>query len=1099
MNSICSFVWLNNVALAEKKLINQSIIMNHYLPNLKTVMFRMRKKINLKIAISVWLLTVLSLFSGSVIAQTRPISGRVTDVNKRPLPGVVVNVKGTNASASTNERGDYVINGKTGDVLVFRMLGFQRVEIMVGTSNTVDVTMAADNKNLNEVVVVGYGTRRRSDLTGSVSSIKAEDILQSHPTSFDQALQGKVPGVVVQQVSGQPGGDVSIQIRGISSLSNPTSPPLYVIDGMQIPPSAQSPIPGNGTNPLASIDPSEIASIDVLKDASATAIYGSQAANGVIVITTKRGTSGPPTITYDGYTGWQSLSKYYDVMNLRQYATFMNEKSAIIGYDLRPQFANPQYLGVGTNWQKALFRTAPEESHNISIAGGDDRTKYFLSGTYFSQTGIALGSDFKRTSIKLNLDNKTTDWLKIGTSIELGHVYENVTTTNTGVILQALNQTPDVEVKNPDGTWGGNDPNIYGAYGANPFALASIVKDGKSRYQALGNAYAEVQFTKDLSLRNEVSGNFDFATEDYFNPSYIMGSYIKTNNSGTFTSAQNFYTSLTNYLSYSHYFQSKISINATAGHESQVLANQSVSATRSNFASNNVTSISTGDPTTALNTGVKGNGALEAYFARFNFGYNDRYLLTGTVRRDGSSKFAENNRWNTSYSGALAWKINNEAFLKNVRQINDLKLRVGYGLVNNQNISEYAYGSTLSTVATALSGNAQLTATTGNPDIHWETTKEYNLGLDGALFNHRITFSADAYSRKTNGLLLSDILPFYSGTIPSGSYAPGAIQAPYINVGSVSNKGFEFSINTTNIKSSAFNWQTGLTFSRNQNKILSLNNQSSFLVGYAGSTAITRSVVGRSIGEFYGYETAGIYKNAADFVKYPALRQNGSGAIPITPGSGGVWVGDVIFKDLNGDGKIDESDQTFLGSPLPKFQYGINNTFNFKNFDLTIFLTGEYGNKIFNQVKVNGDDPNQNFGYFANVANYARIGLIDPKGSSSDINNVYITNPQTNIVRISQSSGNENTSFSDKYIEDGSFLKCKSLTLGYSFSQQLLQKIHVRSLRVYCSATNVFTITKYSGYDPEIGSWNPFAAGVDNGYYAQPRVILLGANISLNK
>jgi TonB-linked SusC/RagA family outer membrane protein len=1052
----------------------------------------MKKRLRRRIATSFWLMVSVLLLSFTTHAQTRRITGKVTGADdKQPIPGVNIYIKGTTTAATSNVRGEYGIDAKAGDVLVFKFIGFEPTEVVVKESNTINVALSTQMKNLNEVVVVGYGTRKRGDLTGSISSILAPDIMETQPTTIDQALQGKIPGVVVQQVSGQPGGDVNIQIRGIGGFTS--NPPLYVIDGIQIPPDAQSPIPGNGTNPLSTINPSDIASIDILKDASATAIYGSQASNGVIIITTKRGVSGPPVISYDGYAGWQSLPKYYDVMNLPQYATFMNEKSAIIGYDLRPQFANPQYLGQGTNWQKALFRTAPEQNHNVAVSGGDARTKYYLSGTFFSQQGIALGSDFARTNVKVNIDNKTTDWLKIGTSLNMAHVAENVATTNTGVILQALSQTPDVEVVNPDGTWGGNDPNIYGAYGANPFALASIVKDFKSRYELLGNAYAEIQFTKDLSLRNEVAGNFDFATEDYFDPTYTMGAYSNTTNKGVATSAQNFYYSFTNYLTYSHTFSSKYYLNATLGHESQLLNNSSISATRTNFASNNVEAISSGDPTTALNTGTKGDGALEAYFARANFTYNDKYLLTGTVRRDGSSKFGPNDRWNTTYSGGLAWKLNHEDFLKDVKLINDLKLRLGYGLVNNQNISEYAYGSTLTTVATGLSGNSQLTATTGNPDVQWERTKTYNIGLDASILQSRITFSVDAYNKRTDGLLLSLNEPYYSGTFPAGGYSPGAVQSPYINIGSMSNKGIEFSLTTDNIRSKNFSWSTNLVYSRNKNTVLALAPGTPAIYG-----TYTKTVVGKSIGDFYGYQTLGLYKDAADFAKYPGLMQNGSGPIPITPGSGGVWVGDVIFKDNNHDGKIDANDQADLGSPLPKFQYGINNTFRYKNIDLTVFMTGEYGNKIFNQLKVNADDPNQNFGYFPAVLNYAHIGLINPTGSASDINNVYITNPSTNITRISQSSGNQNTIFSDKYIEDGSFLKCKSIALGYSFSQNLISKIHLKSLHVYANVSNVFTITKYSGYDPEIGSWNPLAAGIDNGYYAQPRVITIGANISLN-
>lgn len=1038
------------------------------------------------------LLTALLLLNLTGYAQSIKITGKITSAdNNQPLPGVTIKVKDSPTGTLSGADGSYTISAKNGDVLVFSFISYVTQQIYVGSSTVINVALKPSTNDLSEVVVIGYGTRKRSDLTGSISSVTAADIAKSQPTTIDQALQGRAAGVIVQQVSGQPGGDVNVQIRGLGGFVG--SPPLYVIDGVQIPPNGQSAIPGNGTNPLSSINPSDIASIDVLKDASATAIYGSQASNGVIIITTKKGTVGPPLISYDGYQGWQKLPKYYDVMDLRQYATFMNEKGVIIGYDMRPQFANPQYLGVGTNWQKALFRTAPMLNHNLSISGGDARTRYYISGTYFSQQGIALGSDFKRTSVKANIDNKTTNWLKVGINLNMAHVAENVTTSNTGVINQALNQTPDVAVVNPDGTWGGNDPNIYGATGTNPFAIATIVKDFKSRYQLFSNAYAEVQFTRDLTLRNEVAGNFDFATEDYFNPSYVMGAYTKANNSGTATSAQNFYNSISNYLTYQHTFAKKYWVNVVAGHEAQLLKSNGVSATRTNFASNNIQTISSGDATTATNTGVKGQGALEAYFGRANFTYDDRYLLTATVRHDGSSKFAEVHRWNTTYSGALAWKINHESFLKNIKAINDLKLRLGYGLVNNQNIAEYAYGSTLSTIPTGLSGNSQITTTTGNPDIKWETTKSYNVGLDATVLNGRISLSADAYYRKTNNLLLSLTMPYYSGTFPSGGYSPGAVQAPYVNIGAVSNKGFEFTLSTQNIKSKDFNWNSNITFTRNINKVLQLVDGTPAINGQ-----VTKTIVGRSIGEFYGYQALGIYKNAADFTKYPALPQNGSGPIPITPGTGGVWVGDVIFKDINGDGKIDANDQTFLGSPLPKFQYGINNNFSFKNFDLNVFMTGEYGNKIYNQLKVNGDNPNQNFGYFPSVLNYAKIGLIDPNGSTSDINNVYIINPSTNITRISQSSGNDNQRFSDKYIENGSFLKCKSIALGYSFSNNLLNKIKLRALRVYVNVTNVFTITKYTGYDPEIGSWNPLAAGIDNGYYAQPRVYTVGLNVSLN-
>jgi TonB-linked SusC/RagA family outer membrane protein len=1047
------------------------------------------------IATTMWAVVVTFLLASIGYAQdVKNITGTVITSDKEPLPGVSIKVKGGLNAAVTDIKGKFYINAKTGDVLTLSFIGFNTKEVTV--TNNVDLgtlILTESMASLKEVQVVsiGYGTQRRPDLTGSISSVTGADLTETQPTTLDQALQGKVAGVVVQQVSGQPGGGVSVQIRGLQNFAG--TPPLYVIDGVQIPPNGQSPLNGNGSNPLASLNPSDIASIDILKDASATAIYGSQASAGVIIITTKRGKTGRPLISYDGYGGVQTLPKYYDVMNLPQYATFMNQKSAIIGYDLRPQFANPQYLGQGTNWQKALYRVAPQQNHNLAVSGGDDVTKYYLSGTYFTQEGIALGSDFKRASVKLNIDNRTTNWLKVGISVSLNHTSENVSTSNTGVILQALNQTPDVEAVNPDGTYGGNDPNIYGAYGVNPFAIATLVKDLKTRYQGIGNAYADIQFTNSLSLRNEVSGNFDFANEDYFNPKYTMGAYTHNNNTGTTSNGQNFYKSITNYLTYSKQFGKLYYVNAVAGHEAQLSNNSFISATRTNFASDNVQTISSGDPTTATNAGTQGYGALEAYFGRLNLTVNHKYLLTGTVRRDGSSKFAPDLRYNTTASGAFAWRITDEGFMKSFKKINDLKLRLGYGLVNNQNINEYAYGSTLNTVATGLSGNSQLTATTGNPNVKWETTKSYNIGLDAAILDSRISFSVDAYNKTTNGLLLSLNEPFYSGTYPSGGYSPGAILAPFVNIGSVSNKGIEFSISTDNIRSKNFNWKTNIIFSHNDNKVLALADGTPALYG-----TYSKTVVGRSIGEFFGYQTLGLYKNAADFKAYPALRQNGTGPLPVTPGSGGVWVGDVIFKDVNNDGKIDANDQTYLGSPVPKVQFGFNNTFNYKNLDLTIFLTGNYGNKIFNQLKVNGNDPNQNFGYFPAVLNYAQIGLINPTGSTTDINNVYITNPGTNITRISQNSGDQNTAFSDRYIEDGSFIKCKSIALGYNFSSGLISRIHLKSLRLYANVTNVFTITRYTGYDPEIGSYNPLQAGIDNGYYAQARVFTMGINISLN-
>jgi len=1028
---------------------------------------------------------------------TKRITGKIYSSNgNQPIADASIFIAGAQASTISDNNGQFTIEAKAGDVLVITMIGYLRKEVVVGKNNTLQIKLEQNASRLEDVVVIGYGKSKRKDVTGAISSISGEELRKIQPVTFDQALQGKVPGVVVQQVSGQPGGAVSIQIRGLSSFNN--TQPLYVIDGIIVGGAANT---SGGSNALASINPSEIESIDVLKDASATAIYGSQATNGVIIITTKRGQVSAPRITYDFYAGKQQLPAYYPTMNLREYATFMNEKGAVIGYDLRPQFNNPQYLGEGTNWQKALFRKAPMQNHTLTVSGGDNRTQYLLSGSYFKQEGIALGSDFDRTSVRLNLDNKTTNWLKIGTSLQLAHITEKVTTSSSGVISMALNQTPDVNVQNADGSWGGNDPNVYSAYALNPYAIALITKNQKKRNQLFGNAYAEIAFTPGLTLRNEVSGSFDFETQDQFNPTYIMGPITNKVNVSTYSYGQNYYTTLRNYLTYNHLFLNKYNVNALLGHEAQVSTSENVSATRKNFPSNNVQAVNSGDATTATNSGDKGHSAQESYFGRLNFGYDDRYLITANMRADGSSKFAAGNRWVTTYSGAFAWKINNEQFFKQITFFNELKLRVGYGLTNNQNISDYAYASTLITSANGLSGIAQLTSNLANPFVRWEKTKYANIGLDASLLNYRINFSVDFYDRRTDGLLLSLPLPLYSGTIPSTSWNPGSLNAPYKNIGAMSNKGFDFRISSVNVKTSNFTWKSDVTVSHNVNKILSLNAEGAALYGYYGTTIAAKSIVGRSIGEFWGYQTDGLFTGADDFKTHPAIPVNPTTGvkIPITPTTGGVWLGDVKFRDLNGDSVIDQRDQTYLGTPIPKFQIGFNNTFSYKEFDLNIFLSANVGNKILNSMTINGNNPNQNFGYFKSVLNYAKLGLIDANGSTTDVNNVYVTNPGTKIERISQSSGNDNNRISDRFIEDGSFIRCKNISLGYTLPQRLLTKVHMSSLRVYFNVANAFIIKKYSGVDPEIGSWNPLLAGVDNGFYPQPRVFTIGANLALTK
>jgi TonB-linked SusC/RagA family outer membrane protein len=1030
-------------------------------------------------------------------ALKRRVTGKVLDASDNSsLPGANVVIKGSRSGVITDAFGDFSLEVIDSDLLVVSFIGFSTQEVAVAGQSKVEVKLVDDVSILDELVVIGYGSVKRKDVTGSISSLRGDELMKSSPTTFDQALQGKVSGVVVQQVSGQPGGAVSVNVRGHTGFGG--SGPLYVLDGVMLEGLSSS---VSGNNPLAGINPSEIESVDVLKDASATAIYGSKGTDGVIIITTKRGRIAAPRISYEGSYGFQQLPAKVDVMNLQEYATFINERGAVWGFDMRPEFANPQYLGKGTDWQDELFRTAPMQNHSISVSGGNETTQYLISASYYQQDGIVLGSDFDRFSLRLNLDNKTTKWLKIGNSLQLINMDESVNATSTSVINTALSQTPDIAVRNADGSWGGqyNDDGWI-TNTANPYAVALINKNEVNRKQIFGNLYAEITFAKGLVLRNEMSGNFSMSTEDVFRPSYEMGTVVRESNDATYSFSQGLYTSVKNFLNYSHLFAEHYNVDAMIGHEASLDEGEGVSAYRENFPSNAVQVINAGDPTTAKNTGSKRHSSLESYFGRLSLSVRDKYLLTGNVRNDGSSWYATNNRWVMSYSGALAWKLNNEAIFDNVNNLSELKLRFGYGLTNRHAGRAHSYTSTLGTVATGLSGVSQITQNIASPDLEWEQTKNANIGLDAALFDWRINFSLDFYLKHTEGLAMQTSLPMYSGT--AIEWSPGKLDAPWINVGSMENKGFDFRISTTNIQSPSFTWKTDLTVSHNINTVLKINADGAPIMGQYSKT-----VEGRRLGDFYGYVVEGVYASPVDFLGDPengiapaALPINSDGEMyEFANASGSVWYGDIKYKDLNGDGVISTEDQTYLGSPMPKVQMGLNNSFTYRQIDLNVFFNASIGNKIFNQLRVAGENTRTSFGYLKDLNDYARLALVDPNGSPDDVNNVYVVNADTKTQGLRNDDTNGNNRFSDRYIEDGSYVKCKTISLGYTFSERILQRTPLGSVRVYANVTNAFTITNYSGMDPEIGSWDPINAGIDNGFYPQSRVYTLGINVSFNK
>ncbi|MBC8988281.1 TonB-dependent receptor [Pedobacter sp. N36a] len=1034
------------------------------------------------------MLMVISVLSYAQQATLRTISGKVTSEgnSKEGLPGVNVSLKGKNNQLTiTDASGNFNVKVATGDVLVFSYIGYQPKEaVVVAGQDIVNISLANSINNLNDVVIVGYGTALRKDVTGSISSIKADDIAKSAATTFDQALQGRVAGVVVNTNSGQPGGGISVQIRGISTLGA-NQEPLYVIDGVFYGGDVNGAIFTGGsptTNPLATISPSDIESIDILKDASATAIYGSQASNGVVIVTTKKGKSGPPKINFDMSYGIQELPRYLPVMELPEYAAFRNVRDVQNFAIPNPLFADPSVLGPGTNWQEAIFGTAPVQNYNISLNGGDARTTYGLNFGHLNQDGIAIKSDFKRYNVRLNLETKVASWLKVATNISGNRINENINNQDGNLVQLAIRQSPDIAVRNPDGTYGGPSSALFTL--TNPFALTEINTNTRTRSEVYGSAYADITFLKDFVFRNEIAINYNYGQIVQFEPSYQFGQFPKAvsfSRRGSTAYSQNTFRS---YLSYNHTFAKRYKVNGTLGHESRLNTSSYVDATASGFFQNVISELNLGDPAKATSTSGKGQQAIDSYYARFNLTYNDKYIFTPTFRYDGSSKFAPGNRWNFTYAFALAYRLKEEKFLKSVDFISDLKLRLGYGLVNNQNIGDYVYGTSYRTTQTAL-GLGVLLDNVPNPNAKWETTKSSNIGIDAGFFNNRLQFTVDGYYKNTSDLLNSLSLPLYSGTTPQDQFTVAKLNAPTKNIGSIVNKGLEFSINSVNLKSKDFNWTTNITLSRNMNKVTSLITKDTNLPQYLGTDIVQQVSVGRSIGEFYGYIAEGVFRDGADLTNHA-----NQGAI----GVNGVWVGDIKFRDVNGDGIIDNKDQTYLGSPLPNFQYGFTNTFKYKQFDLTVFFNGNYGNKIFNQLKRTNEDLQSGFGLLQSVNNYARLALTDPTGSATDVNNVFVTNPDTQVPRISTSTLNNNNRVSTRYIEDGSYLRLKNLVLGYSLPNKMTQKIKIGYLRVYGNITNLFTITDYTGYDPEVGSrfQSAQSAGVDNGRYPSSRTYTFG-------
>ncbi len=1069
--------------------------MNHNRNNFKQVLANCRYLV----------LLIMLLLPFSAFAQSL-IHGTVTDRNTgEAIIGATVKVKGGGAGAVTDLDGAFSISASRGQTIEISYVGYATLTTKV-TGSSLDIKMSEDAQTLNDVVVVGYGVMKRSDLTGSVSSINEEQIKKGVNTSLEQAMQGRIAGVQVMQNSGAPGGGISVQIRGINTFSG--NEPLYVIDGI-----AQSGNNENGSSSvMASINPSDITSIEVLKDASATAIYGSRASNGVVMITTKRGQEGKAKIQYEGYVGWQQMPKKLDVMSLPQYATFYNERARIQGWGEREDYKHTELLTDGTNWQDELFQTAFMHNHSVNINGGTKDMHYSISGGFLDQDGTVLGSGFSRASIRTNFDTNITKWLQVGTNIYYANTKQLNTFSSGSVIKTALDQYPDVAPRNPDGSYAMPETNSMSTYYTNPIFEANVRENKDNNYTLDYNAFASLSPVKGLNIRVEYGGNRGWTNNYYYQPSYTYGTTV-VRSEGSRTKNLSKYTSFKQYATYDIDPFKNHHLQIMAGHEAQWGNWETLSGTRYDYISNSLHSLNVGDASTAKNTGDDGTKwGIESYYGRLNYNFMDRYLFTATLRADGSTSFSSvnNNNWGYFPSVAAAWRVNNEKFLKDVKWLNNLKLRLGWGLVGNQSSASYAYGAKMANSATAW-GTGYYPGNFSNYNLKWETTKAWNIGLDLNLLDNRIEFIVDAYLKKTDNLLMKASLPTY---IIKGDYL--GMEAPWVNTGSIENKGIEFSLNTVNIMNKDWQWRTGATLSVNRNKLLKLNSEDATITGVVDSDTYTLSEVGGPVGRFYGYNVIGMFTDEDSFYQRNSqgeflLDKNGNKvpvARPADSSTGkmydiaanGVWVGDYIFEDVNKDGIITEADRKYIGDPNPNFTFGLNNTVTWKDFELSVFINGSVGGDVYNLVRQEHTNTQRYSNLMAYVANYAQIGLKDANGSATDISNVYVTNPTTaQVQRISSagSSMNDNNRISNRFVEDGSYLRLKTISLAWNLPKKWLSPLQLDWVQVYGNIQNLFTICGYDGYDPEVGAigQSVLLQGIDNYRYPSQRIYTVGLKV----
>jgi TonB-linked SusC/RagA family outer membrane protein len=1043
------------------------------------------------IRIALFLLSFLTLsvaLKAQVGGNERTITGVVTDKEEsKPLPYVNISVRNDSRGTTSDENGVYTLSVRTGDVLIFSYIGYIQQEITITTQTTLNVDLEPETKYLDDVVIIAYGQVRKSDLTGSVSSISADEIAKTAPVSLDQALQGRAAGVQVTQVSGRPGGETSVRIRGASSI-NAGNEPLYVIDGMLINTDNGSfnggGVAGAPLNGLASINPSDIESIEILKDASATALYGSRGSNGVVLITTKRGKEGRSQVNFDSYIGIQQVAKKLDVLDGQTFANYMNAFNADAGLPVDPRYFIPERIGAGTDWQDAIFKEALMQNYQLNFLGGTAKTKYSISAGYMLQDGIVLNSNFERYNVRLNLDQDVKDWLKAGASLSISQINsKGVLTgsqgTSTGVLLPgstagALLFPSTLPVLDDRVIGGYTFQDDRGRNLANPVADALETDNLSKNLRAIASTYAIFKLAEGLNFKVNLGADAFAVNEFRYVPNYLKRT--EANNGEAVLATVNGQSWLAEYtLNYDKTFNERHQVGALLGNTYQGFESNRLFVYALDFPDNR-----TGyhNLANALNPQPSLNGeaswGIISYLGRVNYGLDNKYLFTLTGRLDGSSKFGANNKYGFFPSLAFAWKMHEEKFIQNLDVFSSLKARISYGIIGNQEIASFTSLATVGPIGEGVFHfdeiyKGQEPLRYPNPNLRWERTSQFDIGLDMEFIEGRITAVADFYQKNTTDLLLFTPLPATTGF--SGFLS---------NIGGLKNTGIEFAVTSYNFNK-GFKWNTTLNFARNRNEITALSSGNDIPVGGVLNIPTGWSVlqVGQSLGTFFGLTSAGIFQSDAEAAAGPVLRGQNARA------------GDRKYQDINGrdeggnltgqpDGVIDEADRSIIGNANPDFTFGMVNSFSYKGFDLSIFVQGVYGNDVVN-------------------AYLLEIGSMH--GETNILTEYWENrwtpeNPNNEYPKVNPSDRNV---FSDAIIENGSFLRIKNVTLGYTFNNTVLSKLRMSSLRIYASGNNLHNFTKYRGYDPEVFAFgqSSLLQGIDYGGYPLARTLIFGIQVGL--